>query len=549
MKDYKEMADSVLERVHEYEKQDSSNHARVRSYGRVWAVALPVLALAAVGTFVLIHGFGGNDFDTAADTSSQSDTLAGGKGDSTGDDGSGAAVFAGDYWVDDSSGSGEVYASSSSTADSEKYPTNAPTQWEKVTKVTSDTIVYNSLEELVKASDLIVLGEYSQDTQQFPGFSGGSFPDDCVSVNAVKVQSTIKGKAPETVKIAQRYCISADTKELLSFSGLTPMKKGDAWIFFLKYDQENDIYWCAGDYTGRYPIPDSVLTGKCADVRGITAELDNWLKEQKLDLRDLSKVTEAQANKLAEFGKRLDDIVSGIDPTSFGVLDKNSINIELYSQITDPSNNTITLPTDIRLGGQVMIAAVPSNNRTQVIGEKITEEEAREYFNKNSASLASSLTASGVELAETYYEADYDGIQVICAKDSLVIRKGYCHISYDGNADKSLPGLTVKQNFMDFHVYNADRLVAIVTLVKENGTISATPMFGAPWFESFDKALRKYSGKKILFLYSGATAFAIAPDNTVIHPQGNESSVKDSGLNNVKDAYNWFYNEQCVYTP
>ena len=196
-----------------------------------------------------------------------------------------------------------------------------------------------------------------------------------------------------------------------------------------------------------------------------------------------------------------------------------------------------------------MIAALPKNNRKQVIGEKITDEEARDYFNKNTASLQSSLTASGVELAEIYYEADYDGTQVICAKDSLLIRKGYCHVSYDGNTDESKPGLTVKQNFMDFHVYNADRLVAIVTLVKENGLITATPAFGAPWFDSFNNALNKYHGQKVLFLYAGAMAYAIAPDNTVIHPQGYESSVNDSGLKNVKDAYNWFYDERCVYTP
>ncbi len=146
-----------------------------------------------------------------------------------------------------------------------------------------------------------------------------------------------------------------------------------------------------------------------------------------------------------------------------------------------------------------MIAAIPNNNRTQVIGEKITEEEARDYFTKNAASLESSLAASGVEIAEIWYdgaESNFMGT-VLCAKGSLLFKKGYCHISYDGNTDESKPGLTVKQNFMDFHVYNAGRLVAIVTLVKENGLIYGTPAFGAPWFDSFDKELQKYAGKKV----------------------------------------------------
>ncbi len=198
-----------------------------------------------------------------------------------------------------------------------------------------------------------------------------------------------------------------------------------------------------------------------------------------------------------------------------------------------------------------MIAAIPKNNRTQVIGEKITEEEAREYFTKNAASLESSLAASGVEIAEIWYdgaESKFMGT-VLCAKGSLLFKKGYCHISYDGNTDESKPGLTVKQNFMDFHVYNAGRLVAIVTLVKEKGLIYGTPAFGAPWFNSFNNALNKYAGQKVLFLYAGAMAYAIAPDGKVIHPQGYESSVKASGLDTFPNAYNWFYNEQCVYIP
>lgn len=343
MKDYKQMSESVLQRVHEYEEQNESTHARVRSVGKVSAIVLPVLALAAVGTFALVHGFGRNDISTADSISSPT---AGGV--SPKDSGSDESLLDGNYWVTDSSES------------------NA-----EVTAVTS----------------------------------------------------TSEAKAPS------------------------------------------------------------------------------------------SSSSESKAE------------------SSSSALDSSELN-----------------PNE-RVGGQSMIAAIPKNNRTQVTGEKITEEEAREYFNKNSASLASSLAASGVEIAEIAYEADYDGAQVICAKDSLVIRKGYCHVSYDGNTDESKPGLTVKQNFMDFHVYNADRLVAIVTLVKENGLITATPAFGAPWFDSFDKALKKYAGQKVLFLYAGAMAYAIAPDGKVIHPQGYESSVKDSGLDKFPDAYNWFYNEQCVYTP
>ncbi len=333
MKDYKQMSESVLQRVHEYEEQNGSTHAKVRSVGKISAIVLPVLALAAVGIFALSGGFGGNGLESGSnDKVGGNDHIGQYKSDSS-----------------DSGNTGEKRSESSSETDSSSQAAVTTTS------------------------------------------------------NAV------------------------------------------------------------------------------------------------------SKTTESKSG---------------------GEIDPNE-----------------------RFGGQTMIAAIPKNNRTQVIGEKITDEEARDYFNKNTASLQSSLTASGVELAEIYYEADYDGTQVICAKDSLLIRKGYCHVSYDGNTDESMPGLTVKQNFMDFHVYNADRLVAIVTLVKENGLIYASPAFGAPWFDSFDKDLKKYAGQKVLFLYAGAMAYAIAPDGKVIHPQGYESSVRDSGLDKLPDAYNWFYNEQCVYKP
>ena len=361
MKDYKEMSESVLKRVHEYEQSNESSHARVRTFGKASAIVLPVLAVAAVGTFALVHGFGRNDISTSDDTS-RNDTVAGGAKESIGNDGSGSPVFAGDYWVVDSSES------------------NA-----EVTAVTS--------------------------TSEAKAPSSSS--------------SESKAKAPS------------------------------------------------------------------------------------------SSSSESKAE------------------SSSSALDSSELN-----------------PNE-RVGGSPMIAAIPNNNRTQVIGEKITEEEARDYFTKNAASLESSLAASGVEIAEKWYDGSESNFMgtVLCAKGSLLFKKGYCHISYDGNTDESKPGLTVKQNFMDFHVYNAGRLVAIVTLVKENGLIYGTSAFGAPWFNSFNNALNKYAGQKVLFLYAGAMAYAIAPDGKVIHPQGYESSVKASGLDTFPNAYNWFYNEQCVYIP
>lgn len=345
MKDYKQMADSVLGRVHEYEQQKQGSDSRVKIIGRTSAIVLPVLLIAAASVFAIKGGFGSSDISTADEKSSKENgIIAGGTDDHIGnsntDNSSEPQVFAGDYWVVDS---GE-------NASSAAYAT-----------------------------------------------------------------------------------------------------------------------------------------------------------------------TQAQSSSSEP---------SSTDSTAENVPDGKSGN------------------------DQVMIAMIPSKNTKEYIGEKITREEAYEYFAKNAQSLASSLSASGVKLVER-------GEGIYCADESVLfingtflVRNGYCHVSYRGVKGE---GLTIKQNFMDFPVFSGGKLVAIVTLVKENGLIYGTPAFGGPWFEGFQQIMDKYDKKKLLFLYAGAKEYIITPDNKVIDPQalaGNvPDSVKDSGLSNMKtDPYTWFYDESCAYT-
>ena len=77
----------------------------------------------------------------------------------------------------------------------------------------------------------------------------------------------LKGTTDEdSLKISQRYGILDEPYQLVTFSEMTAMEKGDEWIFFLYYDDSNDTYWCSGDYTGRYPLPDDSLTAVCNEV-------------------------------------------------------------------------------------------------------------------------------------------------------------------------------------------------------------------------------------------------------------------------------------------
>lgn len=193
---------------------------------------------------------------------------------------------------------------------------------------------------------------------------------------------------------------------------------------------------------------------------------------------------------------------------------KDGIDGEVYSVIESEKTVLVYLSN----GGMVVLSSERANG---VSDEKITEEEARRYLEENSASLIASLSANGVT-----------------SNDIKIADRGYSHVNYGDNA--------VNRCFRDYLVYGGDRLIAILTLVKDNGAISATPMFGAPWFDNYDAFLKAHAGEKLLYLYAEFVEIVIAPDNTCTNPMGLDVSEYFKGIDN---PYDWFYNEGAVYIP
>lgn len=176
----------------------------------------------------------------------------------------------------------------------------------------------------------------------------------------------------------------------------------------------------------------------------------------------------------------------------------------------------------------VVPAATGAKPGVKVTGEKITDAEAKKYFEENTW-IVSSLSSSGVP-----------------ADNLKFSEKGYCHVSYDGTEGKQLE---LKQNFRDYLVYNNGKLVAIVTLTKENGKLSATPAFGGPHFDDFNAFLQKHKGEELLFVYAGWMEIVITPDGECVNPQGYDIS-KDYGLNDLGvNPYSYFYCDAATYTP
>lgn len=174
---------------------------------------------------------------------------------------------------------------------------------------------------------------------------------------------------------------------------------------------------------------------------------------------------------------------------------------------------------------QFFIPAFPQKNGIKYTGEKITDEEARRYFENNS-SIKSSLIASGVDVG-----------------DMKISEHGYSLISYMGVIDECLE---LKQNFRNYFVYNGDRIVAIITLYKENGKLYETPAFGGEWFNYLTELFKEYKGQKIVFLLAGNAEFAVTADGKIHSYVGYDSKAYFDGVDNL---YEKIYCPEAVYVP
>ncbi len=178
--------------------------------------------------------------------------------------------------------------------------------------------------------------------------------------------------------------------------------------------------------------------------------------------------------------------------------------------------------------GGTSLLQPPESNVVKITGEKISEEEAAAYLKENYTSIVSALTASGVQT---------EGLRFS--------EKGYSHILYEGGGK----ALELHQDFRNYLAYSGDKLVAILTLTKENGRISSTPAFGGEWFGSYSEFLKKHAGERLLFLYYGIAEVVLLPDGSAVSPIGYSVSQYFEW---VKDPYEWFDQdgaEAAVYVP
>lgn len=117
--------------------------------------------------------------------------------------------------------------------------------------------VFNDFEALENASDLVVVGEFIGDSKvcwdTFTNY------DNLTSSCLMKITKVLSGdaKVGQLINVLQNEGVLEN--EFVTGSQLTPMQKGDEWVFCLVYSEAHaaccDGYYCLGDgdIEGRFP--------------------------------------------------------------------------------------------------------------------------------------------------------------------------------------------------------------------------------------------------------------------------------------------------------
>jgi hypothetical protein len=139
-----------------------------------------------------------------------------------------------------------------------------------------------TLPKLLKQAEVVVIGEFVEDTADTTVYHYDEnlkrdvmgFP---ASKNMVKVIAVLSGdvKKGDLLPVQQGTIIYTDTEtnsqQIITMSGLTPMVKGQQWIFILGRDVKDADFGYVGDVRGRYPLPE------------VTADFRNSLKSKGFD--------------------------------------------------------------------------------------------------------------------------------------------------------------------------------------------------------------------------------------------------------------------------
>lgn len=129
-----------------------------------------------------------------------------------------------------------------------------------VVQIECDRVVYDNVDTLISNSDLIVSGYFIDDAsnrviKEYSDAFKKEIIVDAEAKGVFHIDKIYKGNIDlEDIDIYCRYGYDNDSKQLVTFSCMTPMESGDKWLYFLNYVDEVKGYYTSGDYTGRYSL-------------------------------------------------------------------------------------------------------------------------------------------------------------------------------------------------------------------------------------------------------------------------------------------------------
>jgi hypothetical protein len=156
-------------------------------------------------------------------------------------------------------------------------------------------------------------------------------------------------KVGDIITMAQwgAYCFEYGRSAYVAYDDMTPMNKGDRWIYFLDYyddpegyfkninheygiramanDEKSRVFYSKGYYDGRWPIPDN-------ELMQIMDEFNELPVEVNRHYHNISQENRENGNAFYRFSR---DAHSRIDNSALGVLNKYDFNFALYSEILE----------------------------------------------------------------------------------------------------------------------------------------------------------------------------------------------------------------------
>ncbi|MCM1166101.1 MAG: M23 family metallopeptidase [Lachnospiraceae bacterium] len=167
--------------------------------------------------------------------------------------------------------------------------------------------VFPTLEELASSSELIVIGEFVDDPHQcVPPDGSSELPlldifDSQNSYNMFRIDKAVKGCRAEGEEIMIRQNGYVYDGEFCHYSNMTPMLKGDKWVYFLTSNGDGSYSAVNHLSDGRYPLSDYefVLSDNVYgvfDASGFREEIYEDIKSRLPDWHVDSSVTVIREN-------------------------------------------------------------------------------------------------------------------------------------------------------------------------------------------------------------------------------------------------------------